>query len=106
MIIVNAINVVINAVMDIVESVRVRHGVDSRRVVVTGVSMGKSLASRFTQPAISPKWLPIAHAGGLGTWMVAAAKADHFAAAVPMCGGGKPLCVAVLQSYPFAASAA
>ncbi len=45
-----------------------REAVDTHRVVLTGLSMG-----------------------GFGTWAWAAAHPEHFAAIVPICGGGDPL---------------
>ena len=45
--------------------------IDPSRVYVTGLSMG-----------------------GYGTWRLAAAHPDHFAAALPICGGGEPAAMA------------
>jgi dienelactone hydrolase len=69
--------VIVTAVMDIVDTVATHHGVDPRRLAVTGVSMG-----------------------GLGSWMFPAARSERFAAAVPMCGGGKPLYARLLKEVP------
>lgn len=51
--------------ISLIESWRSDPRIDRRRVYLTGVSMG-----------------------GYGTWRLAAAKPDWFAAAVPICGGG------------------
>jgi predicted peptidase len=51
--------------------------VDRNRLYVTGVSMG-----------------------GYGTWHLAAAKPDWFAAAVPICGGGDPSSASELVALP------
>lgn len=51
--------------IQLVDHVMAKLNVDPERVYVTGLSMG-----------------------GYGTWRLAAAYPDHFAAAVPICGGG------------------
>lgn len=51
--------------------------VDSERVYLTGLSMG-----------------------GYGTWMLAAAHPDRFAAIVPICGGGNPADASKLKGLP------
>jgi len=51
--------------------------VDKQRIYVTGLSMG-----------------------GYGTWRLAAAAPDRFAAAVPICGGGEPEWAAALSKLP------
>jgi dienelactone hydrolase len=56
-----------DALMALVDEVASQHKVDKDRIYVTGLSMG-----------------------GFGTWALAAAYPDRFAAAVPICGGGKP----------------
>ena len=52
-------------------------GVDRKRIVLTGLSMG-----------------------GAGAWEIAAAHPDRFAAVVPVCGFGKPETAAALKGLP------
>ena len=54
-----------------------RFRIDPTRVVVTGVSMG-----------------------GYGTWMLAAAEPERFAAIAPICGGGDPRAANRLKALP------
>jgi pimeloyl-ACP methyl ester carboxylesterase len=54
-------------VLDVLESVRANYRVDDVRIYLTGLSMG-----------------------GFGTWAAIAEAPERFAAAVPICGGGKP----------------
>lgn len=65
------------ALITMIESWRNNPRVDKQRIYVTGLSMG-----------------------GYGTWHLAAAKPDWFAAAVPICGGGDPLSAAQLVEVP------
>jgi predicted peptidase len=58
---------VTESVGKLLDEVTAKHRVDKDRIYVTGLSMG-----------------------GFGTWNLAAAYPDRFAAIVPICGGGKP----------------
>jgi predicted peptidase len=55
------------ALKALLDEVEKRYRVDPERIYVTGLSMG-----------------------GFGTWALAAAYPEHFAAIVPICGGGDP----------------
>lgn len=63
--------------LELIDEVTARHRVDTQRICVTGYSMG-----------------------GFGTWALAAAVADRFAAAAPLCGGGDPESAARLGDLP------
>jgi predicted peptidase len=65
---------VLNALLD---EVKARYKVDPDRVYLTGLSMG-----------------------GFGTWTLAAAHPQRFAAIVPICGGGDPLTAAKIKDIP------
>lgn len=54
-------------VCDLIDSLAAEHPVDPDRVYITGLSMG-----------------------GYGTWLTLAEQPERFAAAAPVCGGGKP----------------
>jgi predicted peptidase len=64
----------LNALLDEVEA---RYRVDKDRVYLTGLSMG-----------------------GFGTWALAAAHPERFAAIAPICGGGKPRDAKRLKDLP------
>jgi predicted peptidase len=64
----------LNAMLD---DVVANHKVDKDRIYVTGLSMG-----------------------GFGTWALAAAHPDRFAALVPICGGGNPADAKKLKNIP------
>ncbi|MGO8751511.1 MAG: prolyl oligopeptidase family serine peptidase [Thermoguttaceae bacterium] len=61
----------------LLDQVMAHYAVDRERVYVTGLSMG-----------------------GYGTWALAAACPDRFAAAVPICGGGDPRWAEQLKDLP------
>ena len=63
--------------LGLVDEVSVAHRVDRDRVYVTGLSMG-----------------------GYGCWAVAAAAPERFAAAIPICGGGKAAWAPRLRRMP------
>lgn len=65
------------SLIGLVEQWRNDPRVDKRRIYVTGLSMG-----------------------GYGTWRLVKEKAEWFAAAVPICGGGDPDAVAKFDSIP------
>jgi predicted peptidase len=67
---VEALNVLLDEVM-------AQHKVDPDRVYLTGLSMG-----------------------GFGTWALAAAHPERFAAIVPVCGGGEPIFARRLKNVP------
>src|SRR5665213_531661 len=67
-------NQTLTALLDDVVS---KYRVDSSRIYLTGLSMG-----------------------GFGTWSLAAAHPERFAAIVPICGGGKPADAAKLAALP------
>ncbi|MBI3469587.1 MAG: prolyl oligopeptidase family serine peptidase, partial [Planctomycetes bacterium] len=64
----------LNALLD---DVVAKHKVDQNRIYVTGLSMG-----------------------GFGTWSLAAAYPERFAAIVPICGGGDPASAKRLKDLP------
>lgn len=64
----------VNALLD---EIIATHAVDPRRVYLTGLSMG-----------------------GYGTWALAAAHPERFAAIAPVCGGGDPRWAAALKGVP------
>jgi predicted peptidase len=64
----------LNALLD---DVTAKYRVDRDRVYVTGLSMG-----------------------GFGTWSLAAAYPDRFAAIIPICGGGSPRTAGKLKDLP------
>ncbi|EFH90178.1 prolyl oligopeptidase family serine peptidase [Ktedonobacter racemifer] len=61
----------------LLDEVTQTYSVDTNRVYATGVSMG-----------------------GYGTWELVAAYPEHFAAAIPICGGGDPTTVANMRDVP------
>jgi predicted peptidase len=61
----------------LLDDIEQHYDVDPERLYVTGLSMG-----------------------GFGTWAVAIAAPDRFAAIAPICGGGDPSCVGVLRRLP------
>ncbi len=61
----------------LVDDVTADYAVDTERIYVTGLSMG-----------------------GFGTWALAGAYPDTFAAAIPICGGGQPFTAGKLKSVP------
>lgn len=63
--------------LQLVEHVAKTHGADENRLYVTGLSMG-----------------------GYGTWALAAAYPDKFAAAAPICGGGDTATAEKLKDLP------
>ena len=63
--------------LQLVEHVAKTHGTDENRLYVTGLSMG-----------------------GYGTWALAAAYPDKFAAAAPICGGGDTATAEKLKDLP------
>jgi predicted peptidase len=66
-----------SAVNALLEDVMAKYAVDKDRVYVTGLSMG-----------------------GFGTWSLAGAYPDRFAAIIPICGGGSPKSVSKLKNLP------
>ena len=64
----------LNALLD---DLVAKYRVDKDRIYVTGLSMG-----------------------GFGTWALASANADRFAAIVPICGGGNPADAAKMKDLP------
>ena len=69
----NEIEVLINLLDDIIS----RYDVDTKRVYLTGLSMG-----------------------GYGAWRLACEYPERFAAVVPICGGGQPFLVDRLKDVP------
>jgi len=67
----------VDAVNALIDDVMATYRVDSDRVYLTGLSMG-----------------------GYGTWALAAAHPERFAAAVPICGGGEPAWAPRLKKLP------
>ncbi len=65
------------ALRGLLEELQQTYRVDEDRIYVTGLSMG-----------------------GFGTWDLAAEAADLFAAAAPICGGGRPLRARALTNLP------
>jgi predicted peptidase len=61
----------------ILEEVQKQYKVDPKRIYLTGLSMG-----------------------GAGTWSIAAAHPDRWAAIVPLCGGGAPDSVETIKRIP------
>jgi len=61
----------------ILEQVQKKYKIDSKRVYLTGLSMG-----------------------GFGTWSIAAAYPDKWAAMVPICGGGNPKDAEKIKNIP------
>lgn len=61
----------------LLDEVEAGYAVDSRRIYLTGLSMG-----------------------GYGTWSLALAQPERFAAIVPICGGGKPYLARRLKDLP------
>jgi dienelactone hydrolase len=66
-----------DALLGLLDEIQANHRVDPDRVYVTGLSMG-----------------------GYGTWALAAAAPDRFAAAAPICGGGNPRNAGPLKRLP------
>ena len=65
------------ALIELLDDVEQRYDVDRKRVYLTGLSMG-----------------------GFGTWSLAMAHPDRFAAIVPICGGGEPIVARKLKDMP------
>ena len=65
------------ALKQLIDTVIARHNVDQDRIYITGLSMG-----------------------GFATWQLATEHPDFFAAAIPICGGGKRTDAAKLTSLP------
>lgn len=65
------------AVLALIDKKIKEFDVDTRRIYITGLSMG-----------------------GYGTWALAAARPSFFAAAIPICGGGDPAAAADLSTTP------
>ncbi len=65
------------ALISLLDDVEQRYDVDKKRVYLTGLSMG-----------------------GFGTWSLAVAHPDRFAAIVPICGGGEPTDARKLKDMP------
>ena len=61
----------------LVDEVEERHAVDPDRIYVTGLSMG-----------------------GYGTWRLAQAQPERFAAIAPVCGGGNPTRASAIKHLP------
>ena len=61
----------------LLDDVIAKHDVDPQRIYLTGLSMG-----------------------GYGSWMLAAAAPERFAAIVPICGGGDPKDAGKIKSLP------
>ena len=61
----------------LLDEVTAKHRVDKDRIYVTGLSMG-----------------------GYGTWKLAAAYPDRFAAIIPICGGGDPKTAEKIKHLP------
>ncbi|WP_019423418.1 prolyl oligopeptidase family serine peptidase [Paenibacillus sp. OSY-SE] len=70
-------NVEQDAVMALVDEITAHHNVDSKRIYLTGLSMG-----------------------GYGTWHLAAEYPGRFAAIAPICGGGNPKRINELKGTP------
>lgn len=64
-------------VIALIDEMLERYKIDPDRVYLTGLSMG-----------------------GYGTWAIASAWPDRFAAIVPVCGGGRPFTAANLKKVP------
>lgn len=65
-------------VFEVVDQLAKAHKVDSKRIYVTGLSMG-----------------------GFGTFGAVARRPDFFAAAMPICGGGDPSTAKAIKDVPF-----
>ena len=63
--------------LELLDALRKEFGIDAKRIYITGLSMG-----------------------GFGTWDMIARRPDYFAAAVPICGGGKPETAALFKDVP------
>lgn len=61
----------------ILDEVQVRYKIDPKRVYLTGLSLG-----------------------GMGTWSLAAAHPERWAAIVPICGGGDPATASKIKDIP------
>jgi len=66
-----------SALNTLLDDIVAKYRVDKDRIYVTGLSMG-----------------------GFGTWSLAAAYPDRFAAIVPICGGGNPVSAPKLKNLP------
>lgn len=69
-------NLTVN-VIAMIDDITENYNVDRSRIYLTGLSMG-----------------------GYGTWTIACAYPDRFAAIVPICGGGRPFVAANLKDVP------
>lgn len=67
----------VETVMALIDEIVEKYNVDESRIYLTGLSMG-----------------------GYGTWAIACAQPDRFAAIVPICGGGQPYLAARLKDVP------
>ena len=67
----------VDALKALVDDVKANHRVDPDRVYVTGLSMG-----------------------GFGTWALASAYPNEFAALAPICGGGEPIWAKKIKHIP------
>lgn len=66
-----------NRALAILDEVQKQYKVDAKRIYLTGLSLG-----------------------GYGTWSLAAAQPTHWAAIVPICGGGDPTTAAKIKDIP------
>jgi len=67
----------IDVLLALLDEVIERYAVDTNRVYLTGLSMG-----------------------GFGTWMLACEAPEHFAAAIPICGGGNRWMASRMKDVP------
>ncbi len=67
----------VETVMALIDEIVEKYNVDESRIYLTGLSMG-----------------------GYGTWAIACAHPERFAAIVPICGGGQPYLASRLQDVP------
>ena len=67
----------VRVLKSLLDDIRTRYSIDPSRIYVTGLSMG-----------------------GFGTWKLAMAYPDQFAAIAPICGGGDTSAVSVLKNTP------
>ncbi len=67
----------VETVMALIDEIVEKYNVDESRIYLTGLSMG-----------------------GYGTWAIACAHPERFAAIVPICGGGQPYLASRLRDVP------